>query len=90
MVIALIGYFNHLRPTSVQLQALEQLIEEGVQLQMVTPDYRLYGLNQFSAQYEGDMGAELYAIVKKSSHWSKELPNVHLAPNQNIIKSKLK
>lgn len=47
------------------------MIEEGIKLNKLTKDYRLYGHRQLIASESP--GAVLYEIIKKWDHWSDKL-----------------
>lgn len=66
--ITFIGTYMKTSPTEEQLQSCLLLLEEGVRLNKLASDYRLYGARQFAAtESPGDM---LYKIIKKWPHWS--------------------
>ncbi|EDV51163.1 peptidoglycan-recognition protein LC isoform X2 [Drosophila erecta] len=69
--ISFIGTFTTRKPNERQLKACQLLLEEGVHLQKLNPDYRLYGHRQLSATQSP--GAELYKILKKWPHWSQAI-----------------
>ncbi|EDW93054.1 peptidoglycan-recognition protein LC isoform X4 [Drosophila yakuba] len=69
--ISFIGTFTSRKPNERQLKACQLLLEEGVRLEKLTTNYRLYGHRQLSAtQSPGD---ELYKILKNWPHWSHEI-----------------
>lgn len=45
--ICTVGTFSYQKPTMEQLRAVQKLIEYGVQLKKVVPDYRLAAVCQF-------------------------------------------
>lgn len=47
--IALIGTFPEQSPSKQQVTAAEKLIEKGIALRKIVPDYRLFGLRQLIA-----------------------------------------
>lgn len=68
--IAFIGTFTSVTPPQRQLMAAQKLIEEGVRLGKLTPDYKLYGHRQFlNTESPGTM---LYEIIKKWDHWTEK------------------
>uniref|UniRef100_A0A182FJR0 Uncharacterized protein n=2 Tax=Anopheles albimanus TaxID=7167 RepID=A0A182FJR0_ANOAL len=67
--IAFLGNFDVLRPTARSLEALDRLLECGVALGELTPDYRLHGASQL--QSTNSPGRLLYARVKEHSHWTR-------------------
>lgn len=69
--IAFIGTFVKDRPTEEQLKACLMLLEEGVRLKKLSPNYSLYGARQLSATESP--GATLYNIIQKWTHWSMEI-----------------
>ncbi|XP_017085286.1 peptidoglycan-recognition protein LC isoform X3 [Drosophila eugracilis] len=69
--ISFIGTFTLRKPNERQLKACQMLIEEGVRLKKVTPNYQLYGHRQLSATESP--GEELYKIIQKWPHWSHKI-----------------
>lgn len=69
--IAFIGTFVKDRPSDEQLKACQALLEEGVHLKKLTPNYRLYGARQLSATESP--GATLYNIIKKWPNWTVDV-----------------
>ncbi|XP_017122120.1 peptidoglycan-recognition protein LC isoform X7 [Drosophila elegans] len=69
--ISFIGTFTRRKPEERQLKACQLLLEEGVRLKKLTPDYRLYGHRQLSATESP--GEELYKIIQKWPHWSHKI-----------------
>ncbi|XP_022213813.2 peptidoglycan-recognition protein LC isoform X6 [Drosophila obscura] len=69
--ISFIGTFTAIRPAQRQLKACQLLIDKGVQLKMLAPDFRLYGHRQLSATESP--GEELYKIIQTWPHWSHEI-----------------
>ena len=69
--IAFIGRFNRNEPPQCQLIAAQQLIEEGVKLNKLAKDYRLYGHRQLRPF--DSPGLVLYKIIQKWGHWSPEI-----------------
>ncbi|XP_055315740.1 peptidoglycan-recognition protein LC-like [Sitodiplosis mosellana] len=69
--IAFIGTFNKIAPPKRQLYAAQKLIEEGVKLKKLIPDYRLYGHRQLIPSESP--GLALYEIIKTWDHFSEEI-----------------
>ncbi|KMY98588.1 peptidoglycan-recognition protein LC isoform X9 [Drosophila simulans] len=69
--ISFIGTFTTRKPNERQLDACKLLLEEGVRLKKLTPNYLLYGHRQLSATESP--GEELYKIIKTWTHWSNEI-----------------
>ncbi|XP_017005512.2 peptidoglycan-recognition protein LC isoform X3 [Drosophila takahashii] len=69
--ISFIGTFTKRKPNERQLKACQLLLEEGVRLKKLTPNYRLYGHRQLSATESP--GEELYKIIQTWPHWSHEI-----------------
>ncbi|XP_017956453.2 peptidoglycan-recognition protein LC isoform X5 [Drosophila navojoa] len=70
--ISFIGTFVKIRPTDAQLYACQKLLEEGVRLKKLAPDYDLYGHRQLSAtESPGDV---LYRIIQSWPHWTNKRP----------------
>ena len=66
--ISFIGTYMKVQPTEAQLKACLELLDEGLRLQKLSDDYRVYGARQFSAtESPGDM---LYKQIKKWKRWS--------------------
>ncbi|XP_032290489.1 peptidoglycan-recognition protein SC2 isoform X7 [Drosophila virilis] len=70
--ISFIGTFIKIHPTDEQLQACKLLLEEGVRLKKLVPDYKLYGHRQLSATESP--GEILYSIIQTWPHWTKKIP----------------
>ncbi|XP_030570294.1 peptidoglycan-recognition protein LC isoform X5 [Drosophila novamexicana] len=71
--ISFIGTFIKIHPTDEQLQACKLLLEEGVRLKKLVPDYKLYGHRQLSATESP--GEILYSIIQTWPHWTKNIPH---------------
>lgn len=70
--ISFIGTFVKIRPSDAQLYACQKLLEEGVRLKKLAPDYKLYGHRQLSAtESPGDV---LYRIIQTWPHWTNKKP----------------
>ncbi|XP_049542380.1 peptidoglycan-recognition protein 2-like [Anopheles darlingi] len=67
--VAFLGNFDLLRPTPRSLEALDRLLECGVALGELTPNFRLHGASQL--QSTNSPGKLLYAKVKEHSHWTR-------------------
>lgn len=66
--IAFIGAFDMIRPPKASLEALEVLLEAGIQNGKLNENYRLYAKRQVvPSSYRP--GNELYEELKKSTHW---------------------
>lgn len=65
---AFIGTFNTITPPTRQLVAVQKMMEEGVKLNKLTRDYKLYGHRQFFATLSP--GTALYEIIQKWNHWN--------------------
>lgn len=70
--IALIGIFNYEAPHPIQLDAIQRLIDEGIRLNKITNDYRLYGQRQLIPSTNSP-GQKLYDIITTWMHWSSEI-----------------
>ncbi|KAM7355386.1 peptidoglycan-recognition protein LC-like isoform 3-T4 [Cochliomyia hominivorax] len=69
--VAFIGTYVKAAPSDAQLKACLALLEEGVRLKKLVPQYHLYGARQFAAtESPGDI---LYKIIKKWPHWSVDI-----------------
>lgn len=69
--IAFIGTFSKNVPTKRQLCAAQDLIEDGVKLKKLKPDYNLYGHRQLTPTESP--GVALYEIIKKWSRWTNQI-----------------
>lgn len=69
--IAFIGTFNKIVPPERQLYAARKLMEEGVKLGKLTPDYKLFGHRQLISSESP--GSALYDIIKKWDHWTEKI-----------------
>ncbi|XP_037045309.1 peptidoglycan-recognition protein LC-like isoform X1 [Bradysia coprophila] len=68
--IAFIGTFNKMVPPKRQLTAAEFLIDRGVKLNKLIPDYQLYGHRQLIPSESP--GPALYEVIKTWPHWSEK------------------
>lgn len=69
--IAFIGsYFKH-SPPQRSLNAAQQLMQEGVEMNKLSKDYRLYGHRQLIPTISP--GNRLYEIIQTWSHWSEDV-----------------
>ncbi|XP_034480262.1 peptidoglycan-recognition protein LF-like [Drosophila innubila] len=69
--ISFIGTFIQIRPTEQQLHACQLLLEEGVRLKKLVPNYKLYGQRQLSpTESPGEL---LYGIIQKWPHWTNKI-----------------
>lgn len=66
--ISFIGNFTRTNPNEKQLAAAKCLIDEGINIGKIAPNYRLLGHRQVKATESP--GANLYAIIKTWPHWS--------------------
>ncbi|XP_073840286.1 peptidoglycan-recognition protein LC-like isoform X2 [Musca autumnalis] len=69
--IAFIGTFMRTKPTEAQLNACRLLLEEGVRLKKLKPDYILNGARQLSATESP--GDALYKIIQTWPHWTTKI-----------------
>lgn len=69
--IAFIGTFTKREPPPQQLKAARQLIEEGLRLKKLAPDYKLFAHRQLIASESP--GEPLFKIIKKWPHWSDKI-----------------
>lgn len=66
--IAFIGDFDHMEPTEQQLKACLLLMDEGVRLKKLKPEYKIYGHRQLLATQSP--GEKLYNIIKTWKHFA--------------------
>ncbi|XP_058987836.1 peptidoglycan-recognition protein LC isoform X1 [Musca domestica] len=69
--IAFIGTYVKTKPTEAQLKACLLLLEEGVRLKKLKPDYILNGARQLSATESP--GDALYRIIQTWPHWTSKI-----------------
>lgn len=69
--IAFIGTFTKYAPPARQLNVAKLLLEEGVRLKKLTPDYKLYGHRQFYGTESP--GEKLYQILTTWKHWANDV-----------------
>jgi len=67
--VAFVGTFHNVLPPKKQLDAVQKLIELGVEIGKIAPDYTLLGHRQVSNKTLSP-GEALYNIIKTWSHWS--------------------
>lgn len=65
--IAFIGTFTNVAPTNRQLEIAQQLLLDGIKLNKLKSDYRLYGHRQLATTESP--GEKLYNIIKNWEHW---------------------
>lgn len=68
--IAYIGTFNKKLPNERQLNAGFLIMEEGVNLGKLTPDYKIFAHRQLIASESP--GAAFYEIIKTWKHWRND------------------
>ncbi|XP_055299299.1 peptidoglycan-recognition protein LC-like isoform X3 [Sitodiplosis mosellana] len=66
--IAFIGRFNDIEPPKRQLYAAQKIIEEGLELETLAPNYNLYGHCQLGTH--ASPGPALFRIIKNWNHWT--------------------
>ncbi|XP_055913809.1 peptidoglycan-recognition protein LC-like [Eupeodes corollae] len=69
--IALIGTFNKWTPPVEQLNATKWLLDKGVRLNKLDPDYKVYGSRQLD--FSDSPGEALYKLIQKWPHWSNDV-----------------
>lgn len=69
--IAFIGNFDSIAPPTRQLCAAQNLIAEGIRLEVLSDDYKLYGHRQLVST--DSPGAALYEIIKTWDHWTAQV-----------------
>lgn len=68
--IAFMGEFCTEKPSEIQLEAAKNVIELGLQLGKISPDYKLFGHCQLKATLSP--GEALYQIITTWPNWSPE------------------
>ena len=68
----MIGNYEKSLPPEKQLQAAKNLLEEGVRLKKLSPNYKIYGQVQLFG-LDGP-GLAFYKLLQTWPHWTKELP----------------
>ncbi|XP_041970859.1 peptidoglycan recognition protein-like [Aricia agestis] len=71
IAISFMGNFNVDEPTPESLTATQALIECGVELGHLSPDYKLVGHKQLFAT--GSPGKKLFKEVKTWPHWTQDV-----------------
>ncbi|CAG9839411.1 unnamed protein product [Diabrotica balteata] len=69
--IGFIGTFTNYVPGKYQIDALEVLIEKGVQLGYIATDYIIVGARQLSSTESP--GKSFYELIKTWNHWSEKI-----------------
>ncbi|XP_055380701.1 peptidoglycan-recognition protein LF-like [Condylostylus longicornis] len=75
LCIAFIGTFNTVVPPDRQLNAVKLLILQGLRLQKLSEDYKLYGHRQLIATESP--GLALYQILQTWPHFATELASIN-------------
>lgn len=68
---AFLGTFNKIVPPERQLKGVQLMIKEGIKLNKLREDYRLYGHRQFITTESP--GTALYNVIKTWDHWSDKI-----------------
>lgn len=68
--ISFIGDFNSAEASQQQLTAAQRIIEQGLQLSSINPQYILCG--QLQLRVTESPGSMLYKQIMTLSHWSKD------------------
>lgn len=69
--IAFIGTFNKYVPPDVQLNATKWLLEQGVRLNKIVPDYKIYGSRQMD--FSDSPGEMLFKMIQTWPNWSDDV-----------------
>lgn len=69
--ISFIGTFTSQEAPQCQLMAAQRLIEDGVKMNKIHPEYALYGQRQL--RNIGSPGIALYKQIMQWPHWSKKI-----------------
>lgn len=72
--IAFIGTFNNKAPPKRQLEACQKLIKQGVQLNKIAKDYKLFAHRQLMSTLSP--GDELYKILKTWPHFVSNFSDI--------------
>lgn len=70
--IGFIGTFSDVAPPKHQLNAAQKILDEGVKLEKLITDYKLYGQRQLTATESP--GEAFYRIILKWEHWTNKIP----------------
>lgn len=70
--IAYIGTFNSKEPNKRQLTAGFLLMNEGLRLKKLIPDYKIYAHRQLIASESP--GKAFFELIKTWDHWTSDLP----------------
>ncbi|PSN37110.1 Peptidoglycan-recognition protein LF, partial [Blattella germanica] len=67
--ISVNGNFDRDIPTSYQINATRELIERGIELGKISPDYKLMPLSRINNSLELNPGKNFYKIIEKWPHF---------------------
>ncbi|KAH8270086.1 hypothetical protein KR018_003804 [Drosophila ironensis] len=80
--IAFIGTFVNVEPPERQIEAAKQLMEEGVRLHKLHPDYRIYAHRQVSPTESP--GQKLFELMKHWPRFTQDVTSLRLLSNATI------
>lgn len=83
--IAFIGTFVNVEPPERQIEAAKRLMEEGVRLHKLHPDYHIYAHRQLSPTESP--GQKLYELMKHWPRFTQDITSCRLI--KNILFSQL-
>lgn len=69
--VSFIGTFTKEPPPPIMLNCFDKLLQEGVKLHYLTPDYKILAHRQLFATESP--GLAFYEEIKKWSHWSNKI-----------------
>lgn len=74
LFIAFIGDFTSVKAPEKQLEAAQRLISNGLTMNLIHPDYVVYGQRQI--RNINSPGLMLYRQIMLWNHWSKEIISI--------------
>ncbi|XP_002069134.2 uncharacterized protein LOC6646515 [Drosophila willistoni] len=80
--IAFIGTFVNVEPPARQIEAAKRLMEEGVRLHKLHPDYHIYAHRQLSPTESP--GEKLYNLMKHWPRWTQEVDSLRRLNNETL------
>ncbi|KAH8329683.1 hypothetical protein KR074_011557 [Drosophila pseudoananassae] len=80
--IAFIGTFVNVEPPERQIEAARRLMEEGVRLHKLHPDYHIYAHRQLSPTESP--GQKLYELMKHWPRFTKDITSLRLLSNETL------
>ncbi|XP_017136675.1 peptidoglycan-recognition protein LF isoform X1 [Drosophila miranda] len=80
--IAFIGTFVNMEPPVRQVEAAKRLMDEGVRLHKLSPDYHIYAHRQLSPSESP--GQKLFEMIKRWPRWIPDVTQLRLLGNATL------